>query len=284
MFTEATVANGSPTIRMRQLGMEMRRRREEAGKNLDEAADWINLSDSMLSRMETGNRRFDVSKVRDLCQLYGVESPHIEALIQLARESKQRGWWADYGNTVPSYFADFLGMETAAVEMWTYEPEIVPGLFQTKEYAEAVAVADGVKDVSRFVQLRLARQHRLRDGNPLIMRAVLNEAVLLRQVGGRDVMRAQLRHLIDVSTLGNVTIQVLPFTAGAHSGMAGSFVALRFPEEPMNTVYVEFDGGAVYAEKPVDVQRYAGKFQQLSGLALPEGDTVGFLRDVEGRF
>jgi len=283
VITEATVADNSPTMRMRQLGMELRRLRDNAGKSQQEAARWIDVTDTALSKMERGVRRVRVAYVRSLCQLYDVGSPHTEFLERLARESGERGWWADFGNTVPPWFADFLGMETVAEEVWTYESSIFPGLLQAQGYVEAIVSARS--DSERFTRLRATRQKRLVDDDPLILRAVLDEAVVCRVVGDPDVMRKQVRHVIDTARLPNVTVQVLPFSVGFHPALAtGSFTALRFPEAPMNTVYVEIKGGAVYMEKLPDVERHAATFERLTELALSEGETVSFLEQIERRY
>ncbi|MGH3833941.1 MAG: helix-turn-helix domain-containing protein [Pseudonocardiaceae bacterium] len=284
LLTEATVAGSNPTVRMRQLGMELRRLREAARKTQAQAGHWLNLGETAISKMETGDRKVKVGYVKALCQLYDVDAPHAGFLERLARESDQRGWWADYGNTVPSWFKDFLGMETAAAEVWTYESEYIPGLLQTQEYVEAMAKGTAPGDAERFSKLRATRQNRLVDNDPLTLRAVLNEAVLLRPVGGPDVMRRQLRHVIETATLPNVTVQVLPFSVGFHPAMAGSFTALRFPESPMNTVYVEIKGGAIYMEKPPDVERYTAIFERLAELALSGEETVSLLEQVERRY
>lgn len=284
VITEATMADRSPTMRMRQLGMELRRLRDAAGKTQEESARWIDVTDTALSKMERGARRVRVAYVKSLCQLYDVGSPHAEFLERLARESGERGWWADYGNTVPHWFADFLGMETVATEVWTYESEYVPGLLQTQKYLEAAANESTPSDAGRFTRLRATRWKRLVDDNPLTLRAVLNEAVLCRAVGGPDVMRGQIRHLIETAELPNVTVQVVPFSAGLHPAMAGSFTALRFPEAPMNTVYVEFKGGAIYMEKPPDVDRYTATFERLTEVALSGEETVSFLEQAERRY
>lgn len=224
------------------------------------------------TKMERGVRRVRVAYVESLCQLYDVGSPHAEFLERLARESGERGWWADYGNTVPHWFADFLGMETVATEVWTYESEYVPGLLQTQKYVEAMASESTPSDAERFTRLRATRWKRLVDDDPLTLRAVLNEAVLCRAVGGPDVMRGQIRHIIETAELPNVTVQVVPFSAGFHPAMSGSFAALRFPEAPMNTVYVEIEGGAVYMEKPPDVQRYTATFEPGRSRAQRRGN------------
>lgn len=276
------MADSSPTVRMRQLGMELRRLRDLAGKSQKEAAAWINKTDTTISKYETGARRVDVGNLRSLCQLYDVDATLVAFLERLVRESGERGWWADYGTTVPDWFRDFLGMETVASEMWTYESEPFPGLLQTEEYARAVVPTHSAE---RVTKLRETRQKRLVDDTPLILRAVLNEAVLCRVVGGPEVMRRQIRHVIDTARLPNVTIQVLPFSVGFHPAMPGSFAALRFPETPtMNTVYVQIQGGALYVEKPPDVDRYTATFERLTELALDEEETISFLEQMERRY
>lgn len=282
-MTEATVADSSPTVRMRQLGMELRRLRDAAGKSQQESADWLDLTDTALSKMERGVRRVKVAYVKALCQLYDVDATLAAFLERLARESGERGWWADYGNTVPHWFADFLGMETVASDVWTYESEYVPGLLQTQEYVEALAEGAATGDAERSGKLRATRHKRLIDDNPLVLRAVLNEAVFSRAVGGPAAMRRQIRHIVEMAKLPNVTVQVLPFSVGLHPAMAGSFTALRFPDEPMNTVYVEFIGGAVYVEKPPDVQRYMATFERLTEVATDQRETGSLLERVEKR-
>lgn len=277
VITEATMVVGaSPTVRMRQLGMELRRLREAAGKRQDESARWIDVTDTALSKMERGVRRVRVAYVRSLCQLYDVEPAHVEFLERLARESGQRGWWADYGNTVPSWFAEYLGMETVAAEAWTYASQYLPGLLQCREYMEAVSTPEAAK-------LRTERQKRLTDDDPLILRVVLDEAVMRRVVGDVEVMRKQMRHLITMTQLPNVMLQILPFTV-FHPEIACSFTALRFPEELMNTVYIGIVGGAVYVEKPADVMMHARTFEHLTRLALDEDQTTSILERFEGRY
>ncbi len=275
----------SPTVRRRQLGMELRRLRDAAGKTQQDAAEWLGIPATGISKMETAKQRVTQAYLKLLLQLYEVGSPHAEALDRLRRESGQRGWWADYGKTVPKWFADYVGMETVAAEVWTYESEFIPGLLQTPQYTEAVTVAlDSTRtpdEIQRLVQLRASRQQRLTSDEPLVLRAVINEAALRREVGGRDVMRAQAKWLAEAATLPNVTVQVLPFSAGAHRGMRGAFTALRFPEEPMNTVYLELDRAALYLEAPPEIARYASIFERLASIALDADGTAKLLDQIE---
>jgi transcriptional regulator with XRE-family HTH domain len=279
---DAMVTGPSPTVRRRQLSMELRRLRDAAGKTQQDAADWLGIPATGISKMENGKQRVTQAYLKLLLQLYEVGSPQAEALDRLRRESGQRGWWADYGKTVPKWFADYVGMETVAAEVWTYESEFIPGLLQTPQYTESINVAlDPGGEVQRVVQLKAARQQRLTDENPLILRAVVNEAALRREVGRPDVMRAQARRLAEVAKLPNVTVQVLPFSAGAHPGMLGAFTALRFPEEPMNTVYMELYGAALYLEAPAEIMRYVNTFERLASLALDVDGTAKLLDEIE---
>jgi transcriptional regulator with XRE-family HTH domain len=278
LLTEDTMAGSSPTVRRRQLGMELRRLRELAGKSQDEAAEWLGVDPTAVSRMESGKRRVTVSHLRSYFQLYGVGSPASDYLLQLSRESAQRGWYVSYGKTVPDWFRDYLGMEAAAAEVWTWEPLFVPGLLHAPAYTEALSAALNptrtTEEVQRIVQLRADRQQRLTGDDPLTVRALIDEAALRREVGSRDVMRVQLEHLAETSKLPNVTVQVTPFSAGAHKGMRGAFTALRFPEEPMNTVYLELYGEALYVEAPLEVAGYTETFEGLAQTALSSDDTA----------
>ncbi len=282
LLTEGTMADGpSPTVRKRQLGMELRRLREAARKSQEDAGQWVGVPATTISKMETGKQRVTLAYLRLLLQLYDIGSPHTEALERLAREANQRGWWVEYGNTVPSWFADYVGMETAAAEVWTYESEFIPGLLQTPQYTEAVTLAHPTstrEEAERFADVRATRQQRLTSGDePLILRAVVNEAALRREVGGRGLMRAQAGRIAELARLPNVNVQVLPFSAGAHPGMIGSFTALRFPDAPMNTVYIELDGGAIYLERPAEIDRYTTTFESIGDLALAQDETAALL-------
>ena len=258
--------------------MELRRLREAAHKTQDEAAAYLEIDSTVVSRHESGKVRVSVPQLRTYMQLYGVGSPEADYLLQLCRDAAQRGWFARYGKTVPDWFRDYLGMESAAAEVWTWEPLFIPGLLQHQAYTAALIEADNPswspEEIQRVVQLRMDRQQRLTAEDPLIVRAIIDEAALRRQVGGPDVMVDQLKHLVQVSKLPNVTVQVIPFSAGAHRGMRGAFVALRFPEEPMNTVYLELYREALYVEAPGEVANYTDTFEELAQRALSRDDTA----------
>ncbi|MGH3625982.1 MAG: helix-turn-helix domain-containing protein [Sciscionella sp.] len=281
------MTDGSPTVRMRQLGMELQRLRETAGKSQKEAGFYIGVSDTQVSKFETGVRKVKVGYVRSLCELYDVDAPHKEFLVRLAQESDQRGWWAEYGNTVPEWYKHFLGFETAAERIHTYHSELVPGLLQIPEYIRVISADTSPEDVDRILTIRSTRQERLTDSSsPLHLWAILNEAVLRRDVGGQLAMLQQLKHLIEMSELPNITIQVLPFSVGFHPAMASSFSLLRFPPTPaMDAVFIDVKGGVIYVEKPPDIERYGADFRRLaSDFALQELQTKELLcAEIERR-
>lgn len=286
LVTEDEMAAEPSPMRRRQLGMELRRLRELAGKTQEQASEWTGLQATAMSKIERGKQKITAGHLKLLMQFYDVGSPHTDALERLRKEADKRGWWADYGNDVPDWFKGYLGMETAAADMWTYEPELIPGLLQTSDYTKAITAATNpayADQAERFAEVRAARQKRLTDADPLTLRAVINEAAIRRPVGSAEVMRTQLDRLAEAAALPNVTLQVLPFTAGEHPAMLSGFTALRFPEEPLNVVYVEFDVGAIYLERPSQVERYVQTFEQLVSLALTEGETAELLDQERGR-
>ncbi|HEU5474412.1 MAG TPA: DUF5753 domain-containing protein [Actinophytocola sp.] len=209
----------------------------------------------------------------------------LDHLVRLAEESEDRGWLLAYSDTTPNWFERYLGEEAEASEIWTYEAEFVPGLLQTAEYCRAVSAANSPdateEDVARRVELRLARQQLLDREGPPRLQVVINEAVLRRHIGGPKVMREQLRHLTGLADRPNVIVQVLPFSAGAHPAMTGSFSMLRFPSDGGDpTILVEVDSGALYPDRPVDVERYTWMFGRLRDLALSPGESGALISRV----
>lgn len=266
--------------------MELQRLRDLARKSQGEAARWLGVTASQVSKYETGDRKVKVGYVRSLCDLYNVDAPHKEFLVRLAEEADERGWWADYGNTVPEWYKHFLGFETAAAQINTYHAQLVPGLAQIPDYTRGMADEASVDEVDRIIELRSTRQGRLTDESPLQLSVILDEAVLRRDVGGREVMVRQLHHLIEIAELPNIIIQVLPFGVGYHPAMEGSFSLLRFPETPvMDCVFIDVKDGVLYIEKPSDVERYMTDFSRLaSDFALRESQTKDLLKaEIEKR-
>ena len=276
-----------PATRRRQLGRQLRDLRLAAGiRTMEAAAEKSGLSRATISRIESAKQTILPRTVRLLCQTYGVGAPLIDHLAKLAAESDDRGWMLSYSDTTPNWFERFLGEEAEASEIWNYQAEYIPGLLQTADYCRAVTavnspdVAEG--EVERRVELRLARQELLARDKPPRLHIVVNEAVVRREVGGADVMREQLRHLGEMAERPTLTVQVLPFSAGAHPAMTGSFTMLHFPPEGGEpTIFVEVDSGALYPDRPSDLERYTWMFGQLRDLALAPAESMELLSRVK---
>ncbi|PKW15325.1 DUF5753 domain-containing protein [Saccharopolyspora spinosa] len=191
-----------------------------------------------------------VQTVRALCQLYDVDESKAGYLAKLAKESNERGWWTAYRETVPDWFRQYIGLEADALDLWTYEPEYVPGLLQSADYVRAAMRTNqpnmSSDEIERQVLLRRERQERLDGDHPPRLHFYINEAVIRRTVGEREVWRGQLEHLLESSKLDHVELRIVPFSAGSHPGMSGAFVMMQFPEEADPAfVYIEHERGAI---------------------------------------
>ena len=275
----------SPTVRRRRLALELRRLREAARLTCDEVAEHLECSASKISRVETGRVSVSPRDVRDMLVLYGVPEDQRASLVQLARDSRQKDWWHAYSDTIAPQFAAYLGLESAAAEIRTYEVSLIPGLLQTEDYARAVIGAGMIsgqhEDVSRGVALRMARQPALSRDDPPKLWAVLDEAALRRQVGGSGLMRIQLEYLREMARLPNVAIQVIPFGGGAHPAMGRPFVVLVFPERvDPEVVYLEDLTRALYLEDAEEVGQYNTVFNHLRATALSLEESAAFIVSV----
>lgn len=274
-----------PTVRRRRVASELRRLREVADLTIDEVAEKLECSASKISRVETGQVGVIPRDARDMLELYGVSGDDQEALVQLAREARRRGWWHSYNEV---FTGAFVGLEADASSLRAFQALLVPGLLQTERYARTVIRAmrpdADESELSRRVAARLARQQLLSDSTPPEYWAVMDEAVLHRVVGNPDVMNAQLSRLVEVADLPHVTIQVVPFGAGAHPGMEGPFLILGFPEQAdPDVVYVDSTSSGVYLEMPADVRRYSLMFDHLRACALKPDDTVELIAQAAAR-
>jgi hypothetical protein len=222
------------TLQQRQLARALRRLREEAGLTLEEAAPKLDWSTSKLGRIETAQQGVDVHGVRSMLDLYNVGGAEWTEIIELTRGAKQRGWWHAYGLNLAGYVA----LEADAAAAYMYHLGFVPGLMQTAEYARVVFRNHRPQrtefELDHHVRVRLFRQRRLTEDPLLEVVAIIDETVLRRPVGGVEIMRDQLRHLIRQATLPTVCLQVMPVSIGLHQGMNGSFTVLGFaePDEP----------------------------------------------------
>jgi transcriptional regulator with XRE-family HTH domain len=267
----------------------MRFLREQAGKTPREAADWAGTTTSTISKIENAKHSVQLAHIKLLLQLYGIEPPESDEVLRLAREANQRGWWTSsaYGDTLPKWFRDYVGLENDAEEIWAYDPELIHGLLQTPGYVRAVVAAaqpaSSPADLERSVDLRQARQDKLHGDRPPRLNVVLGEGALRRIVGGADVMSEQLNALAQLAKLEHVSLRVLPFDVGAHPAMVSPFILLRFDTEPenMDVVYLEHDTGALYLERPADIERYTWIFTEIARQALDDAASAQLIGRVE---
>ncbi|AEY89969.1 chitinase promoter binding protein 1 [Streptomyces hygroscopicus subsp. jinggangensis 5008] len=266
------------------MGQELRRLRELKGMTAEEVAERLLVSQSKISRLENGRRSISQRDVRDLCGVYEVEDQRIvDSLMEMARDSRQQGWWHTFGD-IP--YSVYIGLETDAESLRVYEPQLVTGLLQTRAYAEALVQGalpeTSTAEIEKRVQVRMRRQERITaQANPLRLWVVLDEAALKRVVGSRLVMREQLEHLIEMSQLPHVTVQVLPFDVGAHPGLNGQYAILEFADAAdSSVVYLEGVTSDLYLEKAQDVQKYAVMYEHLRAQSLNVEASRKFIADV----
>jgi transcriptional regulator with XRE-family HTH domain len=258
-----------PTALRIALGIQLRQLRQAGHITTAEAAEVIRATPSKISRLERGRTTAKQRDVADLLSRYGVtDSAEREELLELARQTSAPGWWQQYGDVLPRWFESYIGLETAASVIRSYELQFVPGLLQTEEYARAVISISNAhasaEEIAHRVSLRMRRQDLLTGPGAPEMWAVLDEAALRRSPGGPEVMRAQLEHLLRVTELPNVTLQIVLFDTGPHAAAGGPFSILRFPEPDLpDVVYLEQLNSAVYLDQPDDVTGYQTIMDQL---------------------
>ncbi|MEV7006449.1 helix-turn-helix transcriptional regulator [Streptosporangium sp. NPDC051022] len=268
---------------------ELSRLRANSGLSRVEVAERIGSTDTTLWRYETGLTRPRPSDVSVLTDVYGVTGEARDSLIQMAREARRRGWWHRHRQALKPGFDSYIGLEAEASVVRSYEPLVVPGLMQTEPYAraviEATAMTQAPSEVDEKVSVRISRQQLLHGpGDPIQLVALLDEAVLRRQIGDREVMREQLEHLVDLGRLPNVEIRVIPFSAGAHAAMDGKFCLLSFPEpEDPDLVYLEQATSGLMPEDPEEVRRYTLMFGSLSAMALGAEASATFIAQTARR-
>lgn len=275
-----------PTVRRRRLGTELRKLRESNGYKLEEVAAQLGVAPSTLSRIETGKAPTKSAYLNQMLEMYGVqEQGQRQVLVDMAREGHRKGWWAAYDDVLPSGFDIYVGLEAETAAIRSYEISVVPGLLQTPDYARAVLrelfPRHGAEQIERLVDLRMERQRRLDDDPPLELWEILDEAVVRRPVGGKQVMRRQLDHLLAMALRPSVTVQVLPFDCGAHAGHSGPFSILEFPNrEDPEVAYVESVAGMLYLEKDREVRTRAEAFDRLRAAALAPAASVDLIAQV----
>ena len=277
--------SAGPTVQRLVLGGHLRRLREEASITTEQAAGAIRGSHSKISRMEHGRVGFKDRDIADLLTLYGVTSgEEREVLLKLAREANTPGWWQGYSDILPHWVEPYFGLEAAASIIRIYELQFVPGLLQTADYARAIirlGNASTEEDVTRRAEARIARQEILTRENPPRLWAVMDDGALRRSIGGKAVMREQIRHLARMCEHPAVTLQILPFQVGGHPAMGGPFTILRYSEPDLrDVVYIEQLTSALYLDKAAEVDSYLEVMEQLCLQAEPTARTPQILRDA----
>jgi transcriptional regulator with XRE-family HTH domain len=278
----------SPSLRRRWLAAELRKLRDQSGLSVTEAAKRLEWQASRLSRIETRQSGITAPDLRKLLNLYGVEDEGYRAyLAELARRVNERGWWQKYAGMIISNYVDLIGLEAEARAIRSYEQELVPGLLQTPQYARAIFRAgwptETAKQIDRHVEIRMERQEILNRADPPPPRfsVVLSEGALRRPVGGHDVMREQLEYLTRPRDRANVTVQVLPFDAGVHPAMVGSFTTMTFADpDDLGIVNLENAAGALFLEDPTELRIYDEIWGTLQASALSADDSQAFLRST----
>ncbi|GLY78452.1 helix-turn-helix domain-containing protein [Actinoallomurus iriomotensis] len=275
-----------PTATRMVLGSLLRRLRESRGISRERAGEAIRASQSKISRLELGRTGFKLRDVADLCALYEVTDEAERAtLLDLTRQANTPGWWHEYADVTPPWFEPYLGLEQAASVIRAYEVQFVPGLLQTPDYARAVirlGHEDALRaETERRLALRMRRQEILRRPHPPYLWTVIDEAALRRPIGGREVMAAQLRHLIDMCEPAHVTIQLMPFRSAGHAAAGGPVTLLRMPEHQLpDVVYLEQLTSALYPDRREDVDRYLDVLNRLVTQAEPPDATPRLLREI----
>jgi len=267
--SESVRTSAGPTAIRIVVGTHLRRLREARGVSRDAAADTIRASAAKISRLESGRSPFKIRDLTDLLDLYGVDdTPERARLLALVDQANARGWWHQYGDVVEQWFQTYIGLEQASSLIRTYQPQFVPGLLQTEAYTRAVVDLghpdEPAERRERRVALRVARQQLLEAAHAPTLWTVIDEAALSRPVGGTAVLRAQIRHLLDISERPNVTVQVVPFHLGGHGAIGGPFNILRFPEPELpDIVYLEQLTSALYLDRPEDTYHYQALMDRL---------------------
>jgi transcriptional regulator with XRE-family HTH domain len=277
------VADASPTIRQRELGMRLRELRTSKGLTVEDVARELMCSATKISRAETGARRPSLRDVRDLCTLYQVDSEVSATLMNLARQARQQGWWAEYEDL--NKFSGFIGLEQDATAITCFGMYFVPGLLQTEDYARALITGIypkvGPDIVDQRVVFRMRRQELLYGTQPPRYRAILDEAVLHRQVGGPGVLQAQFKKILQLIQEKRIAVQIIPSTVGAYAATDSNFDFLEFGRSTLpGLVFVEGFGRELYHEHRADLDRYREAVESLRDVALSPPDSARMIEEV----
>lgn len=280
------MADLSPTIRQRELGMRLREFRTAKGLTVEDVASELLCSPTKISRAETGARRATLRDVRDLCKIYGVDAETSAELMELAKEARQPGWWTKYDDLK---ITPFIGMEQAATAITCFGMYFVPALLQTEDYAREIinGIAPKIEEdiLGQRVEARMMRQKLLSQAKPPKYRALLDEAVLHRQVGGRSVMKAQLDKILLSMREERAAVQVIPYEVGAYGAIDSNFDYLEFAGTMLpDLVFVEGLVSHLYLERPEELERYREALDYLRDEALNPRDSAKKIEEIRDKF
>ena len=275
----------TPTVRLRRLAAELRRLRATTTLSRESITEQTGINGTTLYRIETARTRPQMRTLVTLLNLYGVDTEQHGYLTTLCRDAATQGWLRPYHSDLPEEYTAYISFEDEAQGVRNYESLFIPGLLQTEAYARAV-IRGGLptasqEDVEHRVQARMERQQVLTKGEPLKLWAVVDEAALRRLVGSTEVMRTQLRHLVEAVSEPHITLQVIPFSSGAHAGMPGAFVLMDFAD-PMDTdlIYIDSMAGDLFLESDADIRRYRSIFDNLVAVALSPNDSASLVAEI----
>jgi len=283
-------ADRSPTLRRRELASQLRKLRKQSGRTVEDVARELLCSPPKISRIETGVRPASLRDVRDLCTIYGVDDSLRDRLMTLAREAKQQGWWDKYEDIA---IDRLIGLEIEAAQISSYESSVIPWMFQTREYARAVIkgilprIDDDILDGR--VAARLTRQEIIKRESPPHFWSLVDESALRRRVGGNQIMRDQLKGMVELAAIPNMTLQIVPFSLGAHPGLDNTFTLLEFqsaqpPVVYVENVYVENMAGELYLERVSEIDRYKEALMRLRAGALDTESSISLIERIRETF
>ncbi|MFI8081464.1 helix-turn-helix domain-containing protein [Kitasatospora sp. NPDC086009] len=282
--------NAPSTVLGRQLGDELRTMRERAGLTTADVAAELDCTKGKISRIENGRSPVRAPDLAAMLRLYGTgDAATTERLTELARTANKRrrsGWWNEYGDVLADTYRDFIALEAVASSVRTFQSQTIPALLQTRDYARALSVASRrwkqPEEIEQFVSVRLTRQNRLTEDEPLSVWAVLAEGALRQQVGGPSVMRDQLAQLATAAAMPNVTVQVVPFRVGAHASMAGPYVILGFPSaSALDVVLVDNPSGSMWLERAPEVEVYVDLWDDVRTKALSPVESLELINSIK---
>ncbi|WP_329288935.1 helix-turn-helix domain-containing protein [Streptomyces pseudovenezuelae] len=283
-----TGGTSAPTVLRMILGRRLQDRRQGAGASLEDAARALRVTSLTIRRLEKAEVALKPLYVEKLLETYGADRQEIDEFVELAERANEPGWWHTYRNVLPNWFSAYVSLETGARTLRTYEPHYVTGLLQTHAYARGVLRGgfpqEADEDLTRRVDLRLRRQSLLDRSDAPTLWVVMEEAVLHRVVGGPEVMREQIERLLEVSELDHVSVDVVPFTAGAHVGACAPFTYFRFEEPELpDIVYTEVLSGAMYLDQRSDVSAHLEAHNRMS-LLTSDADSRALLNRMRKEY